>query len=190
MPSIRLRLHKYLGFAPHSRIRSGPKMKIDKHGSRHHLHQICSKTISPPIPQRLSQPCTAPLPTSFASAVGSSIYFVILIFSLWPVHILVYSCQVLRTDQKKFSSSSISGNVNPCEGCHSYFILNHLPSCLYWVLKTLLSSTFGIRIWPSEEPGVLCLSLYDNNSPQRSYAIASSYQSQAYDRLVYFATSG
>ena len=128
--------------------------------------------------------CTIPNIVCFCS----SIYFVILIFSLWPVHILVYSCQVLRTDQKKFSSSSISGNVNPCEGCHSYFILNHLPSCLYWVLETL--STFGIRIWPSEEPGVLCLSLYDNNSPQRSYAIASSYQSQAYDRLVYFATSG
>ena len=58
--------------------------------------------------EKLSQPCTAPLPTSFASAVGSSIYFVILIFSLWPVHILVYSCQVLHTNQRKFSSFSIS----------------------------------------------------------------------------------
>ena len=62
---------------------------------------------------------------------------------------------------------------------------------MYWVLETLLSSTFGIRIWPSEEPGVLCLLLHDNNSPQflvliiqypRSYAISSLYHSQAYDR--------
>ena len=139
--------------------------------------------------------CTIPNIVCFCS----NTYFVILIFSLWPVHILVYSCQVLRTDQKKFSSSSISGNVNPCEGCHSYFILNHLPSCLYWILETLLSSPFEIRIWLSEEPGVFCLSLHDNTNPQlplliiqsqRSYAITSSYQSQAYDRPVYFATSG
>ena len=94
--------------------------------------------------------CTIPNIVCFCS----NTYFVILIFSLWPVHILVYSCQVLRTDQKKFSSSSISGNVNPCVGCHSYFILNHLPSCLYWILETLLSSPFEIRIWLSEEPGV------------------------------------
>ena len=58
MPSIRLRLHKYLRFAPHSCIRSGPKMMI-KHGS------------SPPIPKDYPQPCTAPFQTSFASAVVS-----------------------------------------------------------------------------------------------------------------------
>ena len=44
--------------------------------------------------------CTIPNIVCFCS----SIYFVILIFSLWPVHILVYSCQVLRTDQKSHVS--------------------------------------------------------------------------------------